>query len=83
MIIICIIDALICGKIVDNFIKMKLIELLEKYLFRGFSHLKRGIGYSKLPEKMIYKAGRNIPDEEIPNIYTKLFMTAFNRHYKK
>jgi len=63
--------------------EIELIELLEKYLFRGFSHLKRGIGYSKLPEKMIYKAGRNIPDEEIPNIYTKLFMTAFNRHYKK
>jgi hypothetical protein len=63
--------------------EMKLIKLLENYLFRGFSHLKRGIGYSKLPEKMIFKAGKGIPDQEIPNIYTKLFMTVFKRHYKK
>ena len=59
------------------------IVILEKYLFKGYSHLKRGAGYSKLPEKMIYKAGRKIPDEEIENIYTELFMTAFKRHYKK
>ena len=56
---------------------------LEKYLFKGYSHLKRGAGYSKLPEKIIYKAGKKIPDEEIENIYTDLFRRAFRRHYKK
>ena len=63
--------------------ELEKITLLEKYLFRGYSHLKRGAGYSKLPEKMIFKAGKGIPDEEIPNIYTQLFMRAFKRHYKK
>ena len=63
--------------------ELEKITLLEKYLFKGYSHLKRGAGYSKLPEKMIYKAGKKIPDEEIENIYTELFMTAFKRHYKK
>jgi hypothetical protein len=56
---------------------------LENYLFKGYSHLKRGAGYSKLPEKIIYKAGKKKPDEEIENIYTDLFRTAFRRHYKK
>ena len=63
--------------------EQKKMELLNKYLFRGYSHLKRGAGYSKLPEKMIFKAGKGIPNEEIPNIYTELFRTAFQRHYKK
>ena len=59
------------------------MTLLEKYLFKGYSHLKRGAGYSKLPEKIIYKAGKKKPDEEIENIYTDLFRRAFRRHYKK
>lgn len=59
------------------------ITLLEKYLFTGYSHLKRGAGYSKLPEKIIYKGGKKVPDEEIENIYIDLFRKGFMRHYKK
>ena len=63
--------------------ELELINLLKKFLFRGFSHLKRGSGYSKLPDKMIYKGGKNIKDEKIDNVYTQLFKIAFKRYYSK
>ena len=63
--------------------ELDLINLLKKFLFRGFSHLKRGSGYSKLPDKMIYKGGKNIKDEKIDNVYTQLFKIAFKRYYSK
>ena len=58
------------------------IDNLRKYLFTGYSHLKRGTGYSKLPEKIVYKPGKKIAEYEIENVYTILFMSAFKRHYK-
>ena len=58
------------------------IDNLGKYLFTGYSHLKRGTGYSKLPEKIVYKPGKKIAEYEIENVYTILFMSAFKRRYK-
>jgi hypothetical protein len=55
------------------------IEELERFLFKGYSHLKRGIGFSKLPKRIIHNPGKNKNKIEINNNYTDMFKKAFKR----
>tara|TARA_Y100000591_G_C21463411_1_gene512052 strand:+ start:20 stop:544 length:525 start_codon:yes stop_codon:yes gene_type:complete len=55
------------------------LKLLEKYLFYGYSHLIRGIGFSKLPDRLIHKPGKGKKNIEFKNIYTDMFKKAFKR----
>ena len=55
------------------------IEELERFLFKGYSHLKRGIGFSKLPKRLIHNPGKNKNKIEINNNYTDMFKKAFKR----
>ena len=52
---------------------------LETYLFYGYSHLIRGIGFSKLPDRLIHKPGKDKKNIEFKNIYTDMFKKAFKR----
>lgn len=55
------------------------LKHLERFLFYGYSHLIRGIGFSKLPTKLIHKPGKGKDNVEIKNIYTDMFKKAFKR----
>lgn len=56
----------------------KLLEILEKLLFKGYSHSKRGSGFTKFPLKLLEnnkKLGLNIYDEIV-----KLFIIHKNNN---
>jgi len=64
------------------------LETLEQFLFKGYSHMKRGIGISKLPNTLVYKTsvGKN-GDDDVKKLKeqllvlnaTKVFVEAFGR----
>tara|TARA_B100000073_G_C23689711_1_gene555931 strand:- start:261 stop:821 length:561 start_codon:yes stop_codon:yes gene_type:complete len=62
-----------------------LIEDLEVVLFTGYCHMIRGIGISKLPNKLIHKIGKNENriETEYPNKYNEMFLKTFRRKYGK
>lgn len=55
------------------------IEELERFLFKGYSHLKRGIGFSRLPDRLIHHPGKKKDKIEITNDYVSIFKKAFKR----
>ena len=65
--------------------EIELLEDLEIVLFTGYCHMIRGIGISKLPNKLIHKIGKNENRivTEYPNIYNEMFLKAFCRKYGK
>lgn len=42
-------------ELISNSDNKKLIEILEEKIFKGKSHLKRGQGITRIPEKYLYK----------------------------
>ena len=65
--------------------EIKLIEDLENVLFTGYCHMIRGIGISKLPNRLIHKIGKNENRivTEYPNNYNEIFLKVFRRKYGK
>lgn len=63
----------------------KTIALLDKILFKGYTHFKRGSGFTKLPNTLLFKTSKNtIREETLHNEnWVQLFTQAFRRHYGK
>jgi len=67
--------------------EMETIEELEILLFTGYGHFVRGIGFSKLPDKITHIKGLvgNLKNPRVVktyvNNYVRFFTKAFSRHY--
>jgi len=63
----------------------KINTVLNKILFKGYTHFKRGSGFTLLPNKVIFKTSiKNIgrqPDEPINENWVKFFNKSFRRHF--
>jgi hypothetical protein len=58
-------------------ISSKLVELLDYILFKGKTHLKRGIGFTTIPDKLLNHekcSGYDIKNE-LKKLFTRTFIT--------
>tara|TARA_Y100000741_G_scaffold364063_1_gene353946 strand:- start:251 stop:781 length:531 start_codon:yes stop_codon:yes gene_type:complete len=62
----------------------KINDVLIKILFKGYSHLKRGSGFTKVPDSIVFKTsikGKRQPNQTIKENWVQFFNKAFRRHF--
>ena len=61
----------------------EMLNLLDKLLFKGYTHVQRGSGFTILRNKIVFKIGRgkNRIEETYNENWVQFFKKAFRRHY--
>lgn len=55
--------------------QIRILDILDNVLFKGKSHMKRGVYLSRITDKLIYKAGGNC--KKIQDVVYKTFIEKF------
>tara|TARA_Y100000768_G_scaffold178510_1_gene133693 strand:- start:14247 stop:14771 length:525 start_codon:yes stop_codon:yes gene_type:complete len=67
--------------ILDN--EVEILNLLDKLLFKGYTHVQRGSGFTIMRNKIVFKIGRGEKriEETYNENWVQFFNKAFIRHY--